>query len=190
MAEVSKIPATPIRTRRLVLEPCDPRHRDGLWPAIERSLTEMRPWLGWTAETSPENLYEYLGRSARGWDEAASWNFVIIADHSIGAVGFPHYDPLLRQAEIGYWIASDRAGRGLMTEAASAVVEFGFETLGLHRIELRAGTENFGSIRVAEKLGFSREGTLRESGMDALGERHDHHIFGLLETDPRANFHE
>jgi ribosomal-protein-serine acetyltransferase len=190
MRDVSKIPRKNIKTRRLVLEPADPRHRDALWPAIEKSLEELRPWLAWTAGTSPDDLAGYLERSSRAWKEGVAWNYMIVENRGpIGSIGLPNFDGLVRQAEIGYWIASDRAGQGFMTEAASAVIDFGFEKLGLHRIELRAATENLASIRVAEKLGFRREGTLRESGMGAAGDRHDHHLFGLLETDPRPNFH-
>ena len=189
MGSVSKTPRKPIKTSRLVLEPADPSHRAGLWPAIERSLPELRPWLAWTAGTSPRDLAGYLKRSARAWAEAVSWNFVIIDGDPVGAVGLLDYDPLVAQVSIGYWLASDRAGRGFMTEAASAVVNFGFEKLGLYRIELRAAPENIASVRVAEKLGFSREGTLRKSGRGASGDRHDHYIFGLLESDPRPAFH-
>ena len=53
-----------------------------------------------------------------------------------------------------------------MTEAAAAAREFGFQSLGLTRIELRAGVANVGSWRVAEKLGMRREGTARGAAYD------------------------
>ncbi len=66
-----------------------------------------------------------------------------------------------------------------MTEAARAVVDFGFDEINCHRLELLAAVANTGSIRVAEKLGFTREGLLREANRAPTG-RHDMYIYGLL----------
>lgn len=186
---MNTLPRKKIKTSRLVLEPAEPKHRDGLWEAIDSSLPELRAWLPWSETTSPEEVAGFLERSADQWAEGVSWVFVISDANPIGTVAFNAYEPLTRSSSIGYWLQTSLAGRGYMTEAASAVVEFGFDKLGLHRIELRAGTENHGSVRVAEKLGFKREGTLRESGRGAENAYHDHYIFGLLETDKRPQFH-
>lgn len=71
-----------------------------------------------------------------------------------------------------------------MTEAGRAVISFAFEVLDVHRIELHAGVSNKPSIRVAEKLGFQREGVLREAGRGAGG-FYDAFVYGLLTTDVR-----
>lgn len=71
-----------------------------------------------------------------------------------------------------------------MTEAASAVVSFAFDAAGLHRIGLEAAPGNKASIRVAEKLGFQREGLQREAGRAVSGWL-DLWLFGLLHGDPR-----
>jgi RimJ/RimL family protein N-acetyltransferase len=67
-------------------------------------------------------------------------------------------------------------------------VEYGFSVLGLHRIELRAAPSNIGSVRVAEKVGFTREGMLRHGARGADG-WHDVEVFGLLASDERPSFH-
>lgn len=64
-------------------------------------------------------------------------------------------------AELGYWTAPEARGRGYMTEAARAVCRWGFEDLALERIDWMAFVPNHASRRVAEKLGFTIEGTLR-----------------------------
>jgi RimJ/RimL family protein N-acetyltransferase len=64
-------------------------------------------------------------------------------------------------AELGYWTAPEARGRGYMTEAARAVCRWGFEDLALERIDWMAFVPNHASRRVAEKLGFTLEGTLR-----------------------------
>ncbi|MFM6841695.1 MAG: GNAT family N-acetyltransferase, partial [Candidatus Planktophila sp.] len=63
----------------------------------------------------------------------------------------------LRGAHIGYWIDKNYAGRGFTTDAVNTVTRFGFDALGLHRIEINIRPENAASIRVAEKAGYTFE---------------------------------
>jgi ribosomal-protein-serine acetyltransferase len=92
--------------------------------------------------------------------------------------------PLL--GEIGYWLRTDATGQGYVTEAGRAMVDFSFDTLSLERLELVAGVENHASNRVAEKLGFRREGLMRSAGF-TLERRYDCYIYGLLPSDPRPS---
>lgn len=91
-------------------------------------------------------------------------------------------------AELGYWMAAPARGRGYLTEAASAVLDFTFGPMRLQRVQWRAATNNAASARVAQKLGFQYEGLLRLglAGIGPEGSRHDAHIAGLLATDPRT----
>ena len=66
-------------------------------------------------------------------------------------------------AEIGYWLGKPFWGRGIMTGALQAATAYAFETLGLARIEARVQPSNGASIRVLEKLGYQREGLLRQA---------------------------
>ena len=77
-----------------------------------------------------------------------------------GAVGLT-INPLQRRAELGYWIGIPFWRRGFATEAASAVLAFGFETLGLHRIHASHFAGNIASQRVLEKIGMRHEGRAR-----------------------------
>ena len=67
-----------------------------------------------------------------------------------------------QRAELGYWIAVPQWARGYATEAAAAMVDYAFNTLGLRRVVAHCLTRNVGSARVMEKVGMQREGTLRE----------------------------
>ena len=80
----------------------------------------------------------------------------------IGTCGFCRWDRQHHHAEIGYDLWSDYWGQGLMPEALVALVKFGFEEMILNRIEATTHTENERSQRVLAKLGFQREGILRE----------------------------
>lgn len=180
--------ALPMRlvTRSLELRATRPEYAPGLWEAAARSREQLRPWLVWADGASAETMRAFTIDAQRGWHAGISWGFTIFVDgHPSGHVGLAKFTPDLASAEIGYWIASDLSGRGLATEAAGAVVEFAFDDLGLHRVELRAAPDNASSTRVAEKLGFTPEGVARSACRGAHG-WHDVQVFGLLETDPRV----
>jgi ribosomal-protein-alanine N-acetyltransferase len=81
---------------------------------------------------------------------------------SVGSVGLYNYSVTHRRAEIGYDLLREYWGNGIMSEVVEAVVRYGFDDLGLVRIEATVDSENFGSIRVLEKNMFKYEGTRRK----------------------------
>ncbi len=102
----------------------------------------------------------------------------------IGVVGLV-VDPRSASAEIGYWIAAEGRGRGLVRRAAELVCAHGFDTLGLARIHLCATVDNPGSNAIAEALGFTDEGLLRAAHCYRDGQgnptgRGDMRVWGLL----------
>ena len=97
----------------------------------------------------------------------------------IGTCGFTRFDFRHDSAEIGYVLNPDFWGRGLMPEAAAAVMNFGFEKLLLNRIEAKHLTGNEASRRVMEKAGMRFEGVLRE-GMLVKGKYVDVGICSIL----------
>jgi RimJ/RimL family protein N-acetyltransferase len=102
----------------------------------------------------------------------------------IGRAGFAVHRPDHREAEIWWVFRHDVWGQGYATEAAAALVAFGFGEIGLHRFYADCDPRNVGSIRVAEKLGMQREGVLRENWF-IKGEWCDSLILGLLEDEWR-----
>ncbi|MFD7166778.1 GNAT family N-acetyltransferase [Streptomyces violascens] len=82
--------------------------------------------------------------------------------------------------ELGYWAVKEQRGRGYSVEAAQALCDWGWGTLDVHRIEWWAMAGNTGSRAVAEKLGFTVEGTLRNRGIANDGKPHDWRVGGLL----------
>lgn len=87
-----------------------------------------------------------------------------------------------RRAEIGFALARASWGRGLMPDALTALIDHAFGALGLHRIEADVDPRNSVSLRVLERLGFQREGHLRERYFKD-GEIQDSVILGLLRRD-------
>jgi RimJ/RimL family protein N-acetyltransferase len=91
-----------------------------------------------------------------------------------------------RQAMLGYCHHRDQWGKGYATEAAGALLEFGFETLRLHRIYSTADVLNVGSWRVMEKIGMKREGQLRES-VWCKGRWRNSYLYSILEQEWAAS---
>jgi len=102
----------------------------------------------------------------------------------IGLAGMRIYEERFRMGEIFYKLAPEFWGAGYATETARALLNFGFETLNLHRIEAGTATENINSIRVLEKIGMTREGRRRKI-LPIRGEWYDNYHYAILEDDPR-----
>ena len=101
----------------------------------------------------------------------------------IGAIGL-EVNKENHNAELGYWIGREFWNRGYCTEAAIAVIEFGFETLGLHRICSEHMARNPASGKVMEKAGLTREG-LRRHHVRKWGAFEDVVVYGMLSGDRR-----
>ena len=101
----------------------------------------------------------------------------------IGGIGLSTREGDLRHsAEVGYWLGKPFWGHGIVTAAAQVVTRYGFETLGLMRIEARVKTYNSASTRVLEKLGYKREGLLRRAVLKQ-GLPEDILIYAILRED-------
>jgi ribosomal-protein-alanine N-acetyltransferase len=103
----------------------------------------------------------------------------------IGRCGMRITDPELREASLWYILHRSQWGRGYITEAARALMDFGFGTLGLHRMWADCDPRNPGSFRVMEKLGMRQEAHFRENGF-YKGEWCDSLIYALLDREWRA----
>ena len=101
----------------------------------------------------------------------------------LGSCGFWRLIKPHDRAEIGYELAPEWWGQGIMSEAIGAAVAFGFATLGLHSVEAHIHPANAGSRRVLEKQGFVQEGYFRENYYDPVEARFtDTAVFSLLKA--------
>ncbi len=103
----------------------------------------------------------------------------------IGTCTLHRIEPEHRRAELGYILRRDHWGRGLASEALTALCNHAFGTLRLHRLEADIDPRNAGSIRLVERLGFKWEGHLRQRYFVA-DDIQDSAIYGLLATDWRS----
>jgi RimJ/RimL family protein N-acetyltransferase len=135
--------------------------------------------------TNPDELAQWFdnGMHLAGRDSALHLMMLDRASGRIvGSIGMFHIDWQVGSAEIGYGVRSDARNQGYATEALAAVARWALTEGGLQRAFLTANTDNLASIRVAEKAGFHREGTLRRAGREDDG-LHDMALFSLLDDD-------
>ena len=127
---------------------------------------------------------ELRGDFAAG--RAIEWAVTLPGDgRAIGLFGFVSWQRFHRRANIGYDLRRDYWGRGIATAALDAILRFGFERMGLHRVEATTIADNHGSVRLLGRLGFQREGLRREHSLEEDGTYHDGAVFGLLRQEYR-----
>lgn len=103
-------------------------------------------------------------------------------DKLIGSVTLFHPDFTHRRVEVGYALGREYWQKGYMQETLNAVFNYAFDELNFHRLEADVDPRNTASIRILERLGFQREGYLRER-WQVNGEIQDAIFFGLLKPD-------
>ena len=108
-------------------------------------------------------------------------------DQLIGSITLFNLDFTHRRAEIGYALGREYWGQGYMNEALMALLKYDFEDLNLHRIEADVDPRNTASIKTVERLGFQREGYLRER-WQINGEIQDAYFYGLLRQEWKNEF--
>ncbi|GAA3287856.1 GNAT family N-acetyltransferase [Dactylosporangium vinaceum] len=178
----SRVPSVqPIRTDRLVLR--EPRVDDAGAVFVFRGDPQVQRYNDEPLRTLQETeaFIEYLlAEAAAGLRR----HFALeVGGTVVGLMGLHSWQPRHRRAELGYDIAKEHWGRGYGTEAGRAVLAFGFTAMRLHRIHARTIADNDRSVHLLQSLGFTREGTLRESSLEDDGRFHDSALFGLLRSE-------
>jgi RimJ/RimL family protein N-acetyltransferase len=174
-----------IATERLVIRCWEPRDAPRLKEAIDSSLDQLRPWMPW-ARSEPQELSEKVAllRRFRGQFDLGT-DFILgmfDADerHVVGGTGL-HKRRSADALEIGYWIRTSHAGRGLATESAASLTRVAFELCDVDRVEIRVDPANEASLAIPRKLGFAEEGMLRRRlPPDEQGVPRDVIVFSLF----------
>ncbi|MCG8351336.1 MAG: GNAT family N-acetyltransferase [Chloroflexales bacterium] len=157
-----------------------------VYEAARESIAELTPWFAWAHEQSSIQEAElFITNQAIWWDDGSVYNFAI-TDRTTGAYCggclLNHINRGDRFANMAYWVRTSWTGKGIATAAARLVAHYGFEHLGLHRVEIIAAKENLASIRVAEKVGAVREGVLRRR-ITVRDKVYDAVLFSLIPGD-------
>lgn len=184
------MPRPKLETDRLILQRFTRRDAITLDDAIRASLTDLNQWLPWARmDYASGDTSAFIRDSVQAWKEDRAWDYSIRlrADpgRHVGNVSLWTVSKLGKIAEIGYWVRTDETNRGICTEAVDRLLGEAFGSMGYHKVVLRIAVGNEASDRVAEKLGFTKEGVLREELL-IRGNWVDHSLWSLLDREYRA----
>jgi ribosomal-protein-serine acetyltransferase len=163
----------------------EPMCAEELFALVEAHRAYFARFQGWPdCMTTVEATRGFLRGAVHNFAECGALYLGIYVDGALaGGVGFnPGIDPVQHTAEMFYYIAEPWQGRGYVTRACRVLIDYGFRTMNLHRILVRAAGSNTRSWAVAERLGFTRDGVHRDAKW--LGDRYDdHYFYSLLENE-------
>ena len=168
----------------ITLTKVQPEDAGELFALVVKNRGHLRDWMPW-AETTTDvaDTLEFVKRSQQQDADGRGFQCCIRAGNKIiGMVGHVDVNQTDRRTEIGYWIAQDYEGRGIVTRAVRTLVTHAFSELNLNRVEIQAGESNPRSRAIPERLGFKLEGTIREGEWVI-----DHYVslavYGLLRSE-------
>jgi ribosomal-protein-alanine N-acetyltransferase len=176
-----------LSTKRLTLRPFvaddafDVERLAGMREIADTTLTIPHPYPHGAAA-------EWILTHAPAWKAGTAATFAIVENETGRLVGVTSLaiNCAHRRAELGYWIALDRWNQGYATESNQRLIDFGFEVLGLHRIEARHFLRNPASGRVMLKLGMEPEGIERDWAVK--GDRYESlAVYSILEDEWRSD---
>ena len=159
----------PIITDRLIIRPTQSADAKMLNEAILESFDQLSFWMEWCDHKPDINETEkYTREASENWitkkNDEPHLQLVILDKHTnefIGATSFYNYNWNIPSTETGYWIRKSKSGHGYMTEATNAITQYSFKQLNVKRIALTCDPDNVKSKNIAERLGYTLEGRLK-----------------------------
>jgi ribosomal-protein-serine acetyltransferase len=170
--------------QNLYAELIKPSHAPLIFEMVELNRIHLRQWLPFVDRmqdvTFAENFVQ--GTMARN-QSGTEYAFIIFFDElPVGRIGLYKVDHLNKSGEIGYWLITAAQSKGIIQKTTKALINYGFDHLDLHRLEIRCATENYKSQAIPEKLGFTKEGIIRDG--EWLGDRFTDLVqYSLLKKD-------
>jgi len=159
---------------------------DALFEAVSASIPEVSAWLPWChAGYAHTDSASWVASRPVEWETGTEYAFAVEETSSstfLGGCGLNAVDPHNKCANLGYWVRTSHAGHGVATRAARLAAQFGFEDLGLQRIEILVAEGNKASQRVAQKIGARKEARLRKRFL-LQGRTQDGLLYSLLPED-------
>lgn len=148
----------------ITLELIDLHHAEPLYTVVKENRMYLREWLPWVdGMRTVDDFRRYINSSRQRYANEQELGYIIMAgEQLIGRIGLHNIDLRNQSASIGYWLAQQWVGQGIMTRCCKALIRNCFTKHGLNRIEIRCGTENFKSQAIPERLGFKKEGIIRQ----------------------------
>jgi ribosomal-protein-serine acetyltransferase len=169
----------------ITLRRYQPGDAESLFAAARESVLDLYPWMPWCHPGyALHEARSWLEAEAERWTSGLEYQFAIVSAEGaqLGGCGLNSINPDHKLANLGYWVRSSAAGRGVAPAAVRALRDWAFTATDLQRLELVVASENRRSLRVAEKAGAAFEGTLRQRFL-LHGRFHDAALFAFVRPD-------
>ncbi len=175
------------KIRLRLLEEADAR---AMFSLIDQNRQYLRQWLPWLdTQKTPEDTLHFINGARDQAQRNETLTLGILFEQTLcGVISYHRFDWANRSSMIGYWLAENLQGRGIMTDACRTMLDHGFGRLGLHRIEIRCAAGNKKSCMIPERLGFTREAYVRDAEW-----LYDHYVdlivYSMLAPDWKKSHH-
>ena len=172
----------------ILLKVVEPKDAEIIFNTIDNEREYLKEWLPFVEETHDISYTKTFIEHTIAADSSDLTFTISYKNQFVGIIGLKDTDMGNRKTEVGYWLSEKFQRKGIVTRSCRALIEFAFNDMNLHRIQLKAATKNFKSQAVAERLGFILEGIERD------GELHSHgfvdlNVFSLLKKDQLKSLH-
>lgn len=171
-------------SEKIKLELTSKKHSEALFTVVDNNREHLSVFLPWVNNMkSVGDFGNYINNCELLYRQSKDVSFVIIYNEQpVGRIGLHQINLQNKNASIGYWLTKAVEGKGIITNSCKQIVAYGFKELGLHRIEIKAASENFKSQAIPEKLGFKKEGILREAEL-VNNKFLDLYVYSILKTE-------
>lgn len=157
---------------------------EAIFKLVDQNRDHLRPWLPWVDFTlSIDDTKKFIQECQGGFKDKKKADFGIALDGVwVGSMGLHTIKAESGCGEIGYWLAQEHTGKGIVTKSVEAMIDYGFNKLHLNRIQIQCDEENTASKKIPERLGFKLEGIIRQNHKKN-GKYSDGLIYGLLKSE-------
>lgn len=144
----------------------------------------LRKWLSWVDSVKEINdTKTFIKDSKNQYASNNGFQAGIWTNQKlIGVIGLHEIDWRDKKTEIGYWLDQNYQGKGIITKSCRALIDYSFKRLKLNKVEIHCAEQNIKSQAIPKRLGFIKEGVLREAQY-LNGEFVNHIIYGLLSSE-------
>lgn len=173
----------------LILRPWSFKDAGAMRELIAENEAHLAAWLPWVQERASKKGAEDFIHNCRFSTLGSGNAFYGIWENGtlVGEIARINNSPHNRFCFMSYWLAASAQGRGIVMRSAVCLLAHNFRDLDMNRVEIRVATGNNRSLAVVEKLGFKREGLLRQA--ELIGDEFmDHEVFSMLRDEWKANY--
>ncbi|WP_299758091.1 GNAT family protein [uncultured Pontibacter sp.] len=167
----------------LFLRRATPSDASALYYIIDRDRPYLRKWLPFIDVSQDAGDTEAYLKYVSAPGNTSDLVFVIVHEQKVcGLIGFKCIDKLNKKLEIGYWLAEEKQGKGIMRQSCQTLLTYAFEKMRMNRVEIKVGVGNHRSSNIPKKLGFKLEGVQRHGEL-LNGKFHDLEVYSLLRSE-------